>query len=372
MSELFAVALPSVHSLPRRHWEGCFPGEAEGWDYFAAVEEAGLPGFEWVYFAVIKDSRPVLLVPAFVTRYRFASTVQGRWKRLAGLASIRMVALGSPVTETCRIGVAPGLAPAELAAGIDLLLERVARYADDRGIGLVAVKDAPAGCPLHGRALACGFAAVPGLPTAELPLPFADAEGYIASLGAATRKDVRRKLRAVPPDLRIEWRTAIDDVLDRVGALYEETLGRSELTFERLPPAYFRAVLRHLGPRAGCFLYWHGDRLVAFNLVLLDESRLVDKFLGMDAEAARRFNLYVVSWITNVRLCLERGLANYCSGQAGYGVKRRLGSRFSGNFLMFRHRNPMLNLLLRGAGRLLRPDNFDADLAHAVEAGGGA
>ena len=58
--------------------------------------------------------------------------------------------------------------------------------------------------------------------------------------------------------------------LPEVMRLYEATLKRAELQFERLPAGYFTGVLERLGDRAVCVLYWVDEHLVAFNLMLVD------------------------------------------------------------------------------------------------------
>ena len=148
--------------------------------------------------------------------------------------------------------------------------------------------------------------------------------------------------------------------------LYEATLKRSDLTFERLPPAYFRQVLEHLDDRAACVLYWLGEELVAFNLVLLDDQRLVDKFFAHDLSRTREHNLYMRSWLANVDYCIEHGLTIYACGQAGYAGKLRLGCSFTGNTVFFRHRNRWLNGLLRGVKLFIRPDRSDPAMAAAI------
>ena len=57
-----------------------------------------------------------------------------------------------------------------------------------------------------------------------------------------------------------------------------------------------------------------------------------------------------------MRLCLERGLTCYQSGQAAYENKLRLGSRLTRTSIYFRHRNRVVN----GAMQLLAP-MFAAD-----------
>src|SRR6185437_14856213 len=106
-----------------------------------------------------------------------------------------------------------------------------------------------------------------GLPGATLVVPWHDLDGYLESLGASTRKDLRRKWRAGAA-LKIEWHTDLASIAEEVQRLYRETLAHAELSFEELTPAYFENVLRGMPGRAFCVTYSEGERLVAFNLVL--------------------------------------------------------------------------------------------------------
>src|SRR5262249_39502357 len=202
----------------------------------------------------------------------------------------------------------------------------------------------------------------PSLPTAVLDVGFDSLDDYLATLSPATRKDMRRKLKAASA-LRIEWRTSIDDILDDVMRLYRATLANAEFSFEELTPYFFRNVLREAGQRAACVTYCAGDRLVAFNLVLHDRTTLLDKFLGMDYEVARRYNLYYVTWLSNVRWCIEHGVARYRAGQGLHREKLRLGCKLSANWLWYRHRNPVVDTVFAAFESLFRLDRNDAQLA---------
>ncbi|WP_256735338.1 GNAT family N-acetyltransferase, partial [Pseudomonas sp. 21615526] len=186
----------------------------------------------------------------------------------------------------------------------------------------------------------------------------------LGSLDKATRKDLRRKLRAPGP--RVEWRRNIDDVLPRIMALYEATLERSDLQFERLPAGYFTGILEQLQERAVCVLYWVDEQLVAFNLILLNQDRLIDKFFGEDSDYSREYSLAVRSWLTNIDYCIRNDIALYECGQAGYASKLLLGCEFQGNSMFFRHRNWLVNRALFVAKVFLRPDRSDPAMAAAI------
>jgi predicted N-acyltransferase len=366
------IVAGAVADFSRDAWDRCFPGELESWDYHDAVDRAGLPNFTMLYAAIVDDGRVLAAAPAFTTAYRLDTTAQGALKRITEWVaerwpramSLPLLSIGSPVTETAQIGFAPEVADGDKPELLSELIAALTAHAAAHGIGLIAVKDARDADLALWQATLPGFQRMAGLPTAILPLPFASLEDYLKSLSAATRKDMRRKRKA-EREIRIERRTAIADVIDRVMGLYEQTVARSELEFERLPAAYFTGILASLPERSHCVLYWHGDDLLAFNLVLASGDRLIDKFIGTDARA-RDYNLYFLSWIENVRYCIARGIPVYQSGQAGYAAKLRLGSFLALNWNFFRHRNPVLNALLGLVARVVRLDRFDPEIRAAV------
>jgi hypothetical protein len=370
-----ATIFASVEEIGEAAWNRCFPGEAETWAFYKAAEEAGPPGFRWHYVGVVEAGNLVAVAPAFVTRYRLDTTVQGPLKPLAELLTrvlpwlltLDLAALGSPVAEVCHVGFAPEVPEDRRPAVLEDLLDGLEMLALRERCGLVAVKDAAeADDRLWRAALAPrGFHVMPGLPTGLLAVLPGGLDAYLATLSRATRKDLRRKWKQ-RPRLRIEHRTTIDDVLDRIGTLYEETVAHSDLTFEHLPPAYFAAVLRHCAPSARVVLYWAGDDLVAFNFLIETPERLVDKYIGMHYPAVAEYHLYFTSWLENVSWCSDRGIPLYQAGQGFYGPKVRLGCRLSPNWLHFRHRTPWINALLRGLAKIVSLDRFDPEIARLM------
>jgi len=309
--------------------------------------------------------RVIAAAPGFFTDYSLDTTLTGLGRRLVAVTrkvapkafTVRMACLGSPCTEDVGLGFAADLTPAERAAALQALLAAFEAAAAQAGCWLLAIKDAPEPdrAVWADAARDAGYQLTPGMPSAVLDIDFKDLDGYLARLSHATRKDMRRKLKAMA-DLRIEVVDHLDGLEPRIVELYRQTRARSDLQFEDLTAAYFTGVLGALRDRALCVVYWAGEELVGFNLLLQDGTTLLDKFFCMETARGPGLNLYFVSWFTNVRLCLERGLARYQSGQAAYENKLRLGSRLIGADMYFRHRRPLVNRALAWAAPLLAED----------------
>ena len=370
------VVETSIEAFAKADWDRCFPDDPENWDFYRVCERAGPKGFSWYFAAVLQDARPIAVVPAFGTIYRLDTTLRGPLKRLTerlfrwmpAILSLRLLALGSPVAEICHLGFAPDISHARRSDLLERLVRGLRAFGLPRGYRLFGIKDASAVlAPLWDRTLqGHRFTRLPGLPTAILDLPFETFEEYLASLSRATRKDMRRKMKAFR-EIRVEQRYAIEDVADRVAGLYAQTVANSDLRFEELPPEYFVDLVRTMAPRATIFLYWQGEELLAFNLLVRDGQRLIDKYIGMHYPAVPTFSLYFNTWLTNVRYCIEERIPVYQSGQALYGPKLRLGCRLSPNWQYFRHADILVNGILLLVARLVRLDRFDPAIAGLIE-----
>lgn len=368
-----AQAFSTIRAIQRSAWNDCFPGALEDWDYYVAVENAAIRDFTWRYLAVYENGTVRAVAAAFITDYRLDTTVSGSAKRFTerlerlwpGVLQVQLYAIGSPVAERCDAGIAGSVADARRPLFLKHLLQAAREDANAFGVGLLAVKDVPTKDPHWSASCrAAGFQSMPGLPSGLLSVPYGSVDAYLGSLCKSTRKDLRRKLRAPGP--RVEWRHNIDDVLPEVMRLYEGTLSRADFQFERLPASYFTGILERLENRAVCALYWVDERLVAFNLILLDQHRLVDKFFGHDIEFGREYNLYFRCWLTNVDYCIAHNIPVYECGQEGYASKLRLGCEFRGNSMFFRHRNRLVNGVLTLAKMFLRPDRSDPAMAAVI------
>jgi len=313
-------------------------------------------------------------VPAFVAPFDLLTTADDDLRRyvqrLPGHAWWRRLLCW----RTCFVGTTVSeyaVLPADLdvPAFVDALLSGPARRH-----ALTIVKDLPQESPLlapqHnevarrlGEALvARGCVLLDGQALAWLPIAFADAEGWLQSLSAGRRKDLRRKLR-VRAELDIRSIATgdayFDDeaVIDAYYALYDAVYAQSEIHFDRLSRAFFAAVLRDPISQGLVFEYRHGGELLGFNLCYVAGDALVDKYIGLRYPQAREFNLYFVSWAHNLDEACRRGLRRYIAGWTDPTIKAYLGARFT----LTRHavylRNPLLRALLRRISGLFESDS---------------
>ncbi|WP_113468034.1 peptidogalycan biosysnthesis protein [Rhizobium mayense] len=360
----------SIRAIGRDAWNACFPDDVEDYDCLLAIEEAGLEGFEWRYITVAEGGRVSVAMPAFVCLYALDTTLDEGFLRRSvrrvqryfpGFLKLRLACLGSPCTETGAIGFHPDIPQERRRVLLTEMLSFFEQVAVTERCALIGLKDIPeqASAEFGDLFAARGYASISALPTAWLDIDFKTIDEYLARLSAGTRKDMRRKMKSFD-QVRVEMRTDFGEFLPQVMALYHDTRNRSEWQFEELTPAYFQGILAHMPGRSFCAFYFVEDKLLAANLIVHNERVAIDKFFCMDGEKGRPYNLYFISWFTNLRYCLENGLGRYQSGQAHYANKVRLGSKLNANAMYFHHRNPLLQGVLRLVSPLFSTDEADA------------
>jgi hypothetical protein len=374
LGQLTCEIVSGVRATDKAFWEHCLPGDPEAYAYHAACEAAGRGAFALSAAVVRNETRTLAAVPLFRVVYRVDTALQGAARKISDrigktfpkFGQLPMIGLGSPYADACALALDPGLSPEQARAVTGALLAGIIAHAKETASPLVAIKDIPAAREpgLSEEFRAARFARMNSLPIAALDLPYTDVDGYLASLSASTRKDIRRKLKSAA-NVQIERRVGIEDIKGEIRALYEETRGESALDygdFETLPEFYFEAIAQALGPRAVFILYRIDGKLAAFNLLLVGQTRVIDKFLGMRKGVAQAHNLYAISWIENVKFCLENKIATLQSGQTAYTLKLRLGSRLEDSGIWFRHQGRFANMVLRAGAPWVAFDKLDPDL----------
>lgn len=301
---------------------GFLSGELEGEALYRAFGAANVPDFEVGYLRVSRDGVPVATAPYFRTRYPINTTLRRGWlKTLLRPFWLRIATIGSPVAD---YGAIDGETSAEVLEALNASLAKKA--------AIVAYKDFRPGLPVR------GFATEPGLPVAVLEIK----GDFYSSLKQHVRSDFRRRMRKAAA-LRIEehdgWPAFVGE---RLYELYLEVLDHSEFSLERLTPAFFEK----LGDAAKYVLYWEGDTLIGFSLLLCGRGRMHYKYLGMDYERGHRHGLYFIMCLSHIEICLRDGISIYQTGATSYPFKERLGSRLQPVNLYFRHRNPVLNWVI--------------------------
>jgi predicted N-acyltransferase len=185
-------------------------------------------------------------------------------------------------------------------------------------------------------------------------------EEFLARFSKAARKDLRRKMRA-SHEVRVIRSRTISPFLDRIYTLYLETVARSPMAFGAHNRLFFEKICERV-PDAEYTLYFVQEELAAFNLLVVKQEAMVDKYFCMDYLLGRKYNLYVLSWLENIRTCLEQNIPLYFTGQGAEKTKAHLGATLIPGFVLFKHQQPLIDRFLMAwpgvSGKLLSDIGF--------------
>lgn len=238
---------------------------------------------------------------------------------------------------------------------------------------LLIVKDLPQNSPLltaeenaaADAVIECcrqaGFSIVAGQALAYVPINFSSLDQFFGRMSKSRRKDFRKKLKE-SASLKIEELKSGDPIfadesfLDKLYKMYLHVYEQSEIHFDLLSPAFFKALLQDDSNNGRIFTYKSGEDLIGYNICFIHNNMLVDKYVGFLYPQAREANLYFVSWFYNLEYALREGLKIYIAGWTDPAVKASLGA----DFTLTRHavyvRNPLLRAILQRFQHLFEAD----------------
>jgi hypothetical protein len=358
MNGLTCNCLPRLDGVSRAELGRLFPEPSSTAPLLSLLQESGIDGFSLRSIVVSKDDAPILLLPLFESRFDLSTFAEGWIKRaleaagrlLPSVVRPRILGVGLLVGEWSEIGIDPHIDARTLEAAWTMALGALQTLATTLKSDIVAFYN----FNRHGKLpdeVFKRFNRVPSLPCAQLPIAFDSVEEYLSRLSRAARKSLRRKMR-VSPEVRVIRSRDISPFLDRIHRLYVETVERCPLAFGVHNRLFLEKVCERV-PGAEYTLYFVKEELAAFNLLVVKQEAMVDKYFCMDYDLGRKYNLYFLSWLENVRYCVEQNIPLYHAGPGAEQTKAHLGATSIPSVILFKHRRPAIDHFLIGQPALI-------------------
>lgn len=259
-----------------------------------------------------------------------------------------------PVINNCRsnLFVSPHADPVLARRVVAALLQEIEGLKGNALRVLFEFTDEAAA--LYGPAmLQNGYVRGASLPGTKLEARWADFDAYLAAMRKFYRRAVNADLKA-GRDLIISVETDFAHLAEEACALYENVMARAEVVMERLTPAFFRELGSLEQTRLVTMREAETNRLVGIELLIVGDNTLQDLYTGLDYELNDKHHLYFNLVYPGIRLACAHGL-DISMGQTSYGFKSRLGVTSYPLHLFVKHRNPLVQALLRVGNKLLFP-----------------
>jgi hypothetical protein len=363
----------SIKEINQEEWNSISPPILESYNFFKTIDETLFQQFKLYYISLYEGLRILCIAPCFVMDYPLDSTIQGPPKKLISwvrniipnLFTSRVLICGCPAAEG-RIGIRD-FNRREIT---NLLVKEMRSIAKKENAHLLAFKEfSKHYAKILEPLLKMGFHKVQSYPSVELDIHFKSFEEYLASLSRATRKDLKRKFKKINGKVKIKMEVKGDlgEILDEAYDLYLNTFEKSEVTFEKITKDFFKNISRNMPEETKYFLWWLGERLVAFDLCLVSKDLLIDEYIGMDYDVAYKYRLYFLTFRDIIKWCIKNGIRRYESGPLNFDPKKRLDFRFIPQYIYVKHNNSIINILFGLLTIFLKPENFDPVLKSMKE-----
>lgn len=347
-------------------WTRAFTGKSKDHRFYEIVADTLGSKFEHHYLLLEDTSGKVRgIQPVFFVQQNLVEgipalrvAVEKIRLRFPRFLTMRLLMIGNAAGE----GHLSACEPADeiwVARALHQILGPFARQAK---ASLIVFKDFPA---TYRDTLAdltrTDFTRVPSMPMTGLNLDYRDFDHYVTTLGASTRKDLRRKFRkiAAAEPIDVEVVTDLTPYVDEVYPFYLQVHERSPMKFERLTKEFLSELGRRMPERVRFFIWRQNGKAIAFSVALVHDGTIYDDYLGLDYRVALDLHLYFHTMRDILSWSLAQGLKRYRSSPLNYQPKLHLGCDLYPLDLYVRHTNPFLNKIFRPVLKLLEPTRHD-------------
>jgi predicted N-acyltransferase len=347
-------------------WQHAFVGQTKDHRFYEIVADTLDSKFDHRYLLLedrngtVRGIQPVFFVQQNLVEGipALRATVETVRRRFPRFLTMRLLMVGNAAGEGHLSVGAPG-DEEWVANALYQVLDIYGRQAE---ASLVVFKDFPATYrDVLWKFPANDYTRVPSMPMTELKLRYTDFDHYVSTLGASTRKDLRRKFRriAAAEPITVEIVTDLTPYVDEVHPLYLQVHERSPLKFETLTKEYLSTLGRRMADRARFFIWRQNGKAIAFSVTLVHDGTIYDDYLGLDYRVALDLHLYFYTLRDILRWALAAGLKRYRSSPLNYQPKLHLGCDLFPLDLYVRHTNPVLNQIFRPILKFLEPTRHD-------------
>ena len=347
-------------------WQHAFPGKTKDHRFYEIVADTLDSKFEHHYLVLedrtgkVRGIQPVFFVQQNLVEGipALRAAVEKIRRRFPRFLTMRLLMVGNAAGE----GHLSACSPEDEEWVANALYQVLEIYGRNSKASLVVFKDFPASYrDVLWKFAANDYTRIPSMPMTELALDYTDFDHYVTTLGASTRKDLRRKFRKIaaasPIDLEVV--TDLTPYVDEVYPLYLQVHERSPLKFETLTKEYLSELGRRMPDRARFFIWRQHGKAIAFSVALVHDGTIYDDYLGLDYRVALDLHLYFYTLRDILTWSLAQGLKRYRSSPLNYQPKLHLGCDLFPLDLYVRHTNSFLNKIFPPLLKFLEPTRHD-------------
>ncbi len=183
----------------------------------------------------------------------------------------------------------------------------------------------------------------------DIPETWHTFDDYINSLASKYRSGARKIVKDVTnAGIELELLTDVSACAERLHQLYLNVHAKAAIRPVTLSVAYLPTLAAACGSRFRCTVAKRGSEILGFITSLKDGDTSVGYYIGFDYEANQQCPLY----FRLLQVCIDDAVRFGCRrvsfGRTALDPKARMGARPVPMKIWLRHRQPILNWMIRG------------------------
>ncbi|MES2899838.1 MAG: GNAT family N-acetyltransferase [Pseudomonadota bacterium] len=283
-----------------------------------------------------------------------AAADQGTLDQLAGKTAQRILTCGNLLTFGQHgIAFAEGVDPKLAWHGVAEVLYRIRESQKLEGkTHFVMIKDLHSPFSEHAAHLEnLSYRYVETEPNMVLDLlpEWKTYDDYVASLASKYRTKVKNTIFKVIDEAgcTVESLSGLAAAEAQIHALYKAVQVNASFRPFELVPAYFAALEAVAGERFRCTVVRKGDTLLGFLISVADGDTSIAYHIGFDRAAAADLPIYLRLLHAGIADAIALGCKQISYGRTALEPKASLGARPQPFGMLVRHRQPVLNKLIK-------------------------
>ncbi|GAB2889034.1 hypothetical protein GCM10027046_16860 [Uliginosibacterium flavum] len=174
-------------------------------------------------------------------------------------------------------------------------------------------------------------------------------DDYLGAMASKYRGNVRREILKPIEEagITVERLTDLAAHSTRLFELYKAVHSNAEFRPFTLRPEYFAAMQAAAGDRLRCSVLRRGEELLGFLFTQADGDTAIIWHIGFDRAAAEELPIYLRLLHAGIADALTLGCKRASFGRTALEPKAALGAKAQDFSILLRHRQPVLNLLIK-------------------------
>ena len=325
----------SVNEIPGATWNRFASRSAVGLEigHLRAVEVSRINDIHPYYIIGYRDEEPVGIAYCFsihVDLARMANAYPSEvietvktWK--PDFMEMRIVEVGHLASLGTTIEVSQHHLPEFLHA----LSDKINEIASLENAELCIIRDIPSALYTEFHGLKeYGYRPAMGFPVARMQLKWNNFDGYLGSLKAKKRNNIRQKrAKLQAPEITVEIIEDYAPYSERLAELWRNVAIRQNgYEHERLTPAYFEAMSGNLKGRSHVVAIKQNGKIIAFGLNLIGDEEYFGVAEGLDYTVRDLYDLYANNLFEGLRVACELEKKTFNIGITTYDFKTSMGA----------------------------------------------